>query len=65
MKIWRERVTEFLNAQKSDNGVCRSAPATPGLLYNVEIAILILLIYNISNNKCEKLLVLMTIFPII
>ena len=32
MKIWRKRLTELINQLMSDEAVCRTAPATPGLL---------------------------------
>ena len=36
MKIWRKRVTDLI----SDEAVCRTAPATPGLLIIEKIDIL-------------------------
>ena len=32
MKIWRKRICDLLHELISDKGVCRTAPATPGLL---------------------------------
>ena len=34
LKIWRKRVTLSLSLLINDKGVCRTAPATPGLLKN-------------------------------
>ena len=32
MKIWRKRLTYLINELINDEAVCRTAPATPGLL---------------------------------
>ena len=32
LKIWRKRLTHLMNELMSNEGVCRTAPATPGLL---------------------------------
>ena len=37
LKIWRKRLT-ILNQLMSDGGVCRTAPATPGL-FNIPLGL--------------------------
>ena len=32
LNIWRKRLTDWLTQLINDKGVCRAAPATPGLL---------------------------------
>ena len=32
MKIFPQRMNDFMNYLMNDKGVCRTAPATPGLL---------------------------------
>ena len=37
MKIWRKRMTQWINEWISDEAVYRTAPATPGLLMNPQL----------------------------
>ena len=36
MKIWRKRISRLISESVNDGGVCRTAPATPGLLKRLE-----------------------------
>ena len=44
MKIWRKRIGDLISELINDGGVCRAAPAIPGLLNisNVLLEVLIL-----------------------
>ena len=49
-KIFSERITDLINLLSiNDKGVCRTAPATPGLLKKYKIK----QVYN-NNNKSKK-----------
>ena len=41
LKIGRKGITELMNESVNDKGVCRTAPATPGLLIIYLIIVLI------------------------
>ena len=38
MKIWRKRICDWLYELINDEGVCRTAPATPGLLNIIDLS---------------------------
>ena len=36
--FWRKRMTESMNESMSDGGICKTAPATPGLLMTYRVS---------------------------
>ena len=41
LKIWRKRLTQLVDELMNHKGVCRTAPATPGLL-NTSVTLFVL-----------------------
>ena len=54
MKIWRKRLSEWLNEWINHKAVCRTAPATPGLLKSVHF--FLLLSFFFKNLRFKKYL---------
>ena len=51
MKIWRKRIGHLMNEWINNEAVCRTAPATPGLLLIYMYFILFFLLQRINNNN--------------
>ena len=52
----REKVTQLNNQLMIDKGVCRRAPATPGLL-NISrhyMVVMLLIIYTLVFKRCDE-----------
>ena len=48
LKIFPQRITQLINLLMNDEGVCRTAPATPGLL-NIQTILLLFLEQSLAT----------------